>query len=370
MSNQNNQNNFITASQFNLKNVSFKEWSYENFFDKTFEYSQLITFPNYNYGTGSSKTPIFKINWTTFHFSAIPLLGSKYYEDDSKRNSIRYTFDPEQPECKCLEQALRQIDEYLISDTGRNLLLGSNKKMQLIKKRLKYQSIVVDPINNDDIEKDSDPNIEDDEQDDGPTDTIHDSQTIRLPYCKLRFALDEQKRYKTVFFLKKLNSAPGAQPQQINISNASELENYFSRGSEARFLVKMTKIWILKELRDNKYQYGAAFTILQMEIKEKQKNDFKNDFLQYSLGDDDVVPNIPNNNTSTNMDTINNVTNNLTNNNVTGNTNDTNDTNNNNANNSDDNNSGDSDNGNNNSTVIDIGNNNDNTSKIIIEDNN
>ena len=293
MSNQSNQN-IITANQFNIDNLTFKEWSAENFLDKTFPYSQLVTFPNYKYDVGNPKTLIFKINWTTFKLSAIPPLGTKYYEEDAKRNSIRYTFDPEQSECSNLEDTLRQIDEYLTSDAGKNKLLGTNKKMMMIKKRLKHQPIVVDPLNdNDDPEKDdddpekdddADPNIENDNNDDEPK--TNDIPFIKYPYCKLRFALDENQRYKTSFFLKKLNSPPKAQPEPISIYTASELENYFSRGSEARFLVKMTKIWLIKELRDNKYQYGAAFTILQMEIKEKLKNNFKIDFLSYSLSDD------------------------------------------------------------------------------------
>ena len=292
MNKQFNQIDFITANQFNINNLTFKEWSAENFFDKNFPYSQLVTFPNYKYDAGNPKTLIFKINWTTFKLSAIPPLGTKYYEEDAKRNSIRYTFDPEQSECSNLEDTLRQIDEYLTSDAGKNKLLGTNKKMRTIKmrtikKRLKHQPIVVDPLNdNDDPEKDddADPNIENDNNDDEPK--TNDIPFIKYPYCKLRFALDENQRYKTSFFLKKLNSPPKAQPEPISIYTASELENYFSRGSEARFLVKMTKIWLIKELRDNKYQYGAAFTILQMEIKEKLKNDFKNDFLSYSLGDE------------------------------------------------------------------------------------
>jgi len=292
MNKQFNQIDFITANQFNINNLTFKEWSAENFFDKNFPYSQLVTFPNYKYDVGNPKTLIFKINWTTFKLSAIPPLGTKYYEEDAKRNSIRYTFDPEQSECSNLEDTLRQIDEYLTSDAGKNKLLGTNKKMRTIKmrtikKRLKHQPIVVDPLNdNDDPEKDDDedPNIENDNNDDEPK--TNDIPFIKYPYCKLRFALDENQRYKTSFFLKKLNSPPKAQPEPISIYTASELENYFSRGSEARFLVKMTKIWLIKELRDNKYQYGAAFTILQMEIKEKLKNNFKIDFLSYSLSDD------------------------------------------------------------------------------------
>jgi len=149
---------------------------------------------------------------------------------------------------------MSQIDEHAI--TNKDKILGKYSKLY------KYQSIVRQPMELDELSEITGDDDAPKKKDDGK---------VKFDFCKIKLDIDfDTKNITTSVFVK---DSPTSKSVRKDVKTAKDLEEYHTFGSTVRYVLTANKLWAAKNKNDaGERKYGVSFKILQMEIIPKEKH--------------------------------------------------------------------------------------------------
>lgn len=241
--------NIILCSEFDIKKLSFTEIDFNNPYNK----KQGISFPNYD-----NKHLIIQTSTIQILKLGIPKL-SEYYNTDQTRFFIKLYMDPNQKNCKKLEDVLNSIDEYIINH--KDSILGKyNNNVEFCPTIRKMT---------DDSYAFIDDNI------------IRPREEIK--YCKLKFRLSPiNKLNETSIFIKENGSI-----KKMELKRLEEIEKYFRYYCYFRAIIHINKLWITKTRNDKGLrEFGLSLKLLSLEITPFKKQRLHEIFQEYRFIED------------------------------------------------------------------------------------
>jgi hypothetical protein len=254
----------VLCDNFEIKKYHYTPLDTKNERNK----AQSISYPRYGEGNFVFETPFFKI--TQY---GLPSLG-EFVKDDEDRNYLKLALDPTQPECTSMEKMFTSIDKY--TDTSKDKIFDKFAKLY------SYKPIIREPRKKDELEL-----IEEEENQD--KDGKPQEEKVKYKFWRAKFDISyEDKKILTPIFVRDPSAPEEERVRKVEVSTATDLEEYVTWNSEVRLIVMANKLWAEKNKKDANAkfrEYAISFKILQLEVipREKSGGSIRNSFVTYAF---------------------------------------------------------------------------------------
>lgn len=258
--------NIIKVEDFNIANYSTQPIS-----DYGNDFPQHIAFPSYKYPNGQSDACLILTNPIKIAVEGLPRIHPQWRPNDNDCLDFWLYLDTDPGAIELKQKVLEQIDAHYtqkINQQGNTNYIVKNNNGQLVPiQKLKYSNSIkqVIPIGNG----------EDDDYEKKYTEKKYGGNTNRV-----KISIDtayvpganhhDPKLIKTAIFIPVNTKVPikdrefKSTPEPINCLD--DIRKYYNYGCTVQFVLKIYKVWTMKNLQMGKRDCGIKIKCLQMFI--------------------------------------------------------------------------------------------------------
>jgi hypothetical protein len=252
----------------------------------------------------------------------IPEINPEYgIKDDSDRNYVKVPLDPKQQSCVDLENALTQIDEYMVENQKDMFEVLSKLETLPTRKKGKktvkihgsklYEYIPLVKESSDKTKFDASDVVDDDDDEDNTHSEEEEEVEVeeteeadetpkrnKFRSTKLKLDTDwETGRISTVVYVQ--DDSKGTNRRRVTVNTATDLAKYLTWNCTVRFVVMVNKVWAGKNpMAKNKFRsYGLTQKIKQVLIipsEYQAKPDYQECAFDSDTDEDESDDNIEN----------------------------------------------------------------------------